>query len=122
MNQAVATERQNLSTRTEQFGLRVRKWIRCFPKYIQYSDDAKQLIRSSGSVGANYIEANESLGRQDCAMHLKICRKEARESAFWLRLLAEIVPAVLQQERAALHQEAEELLRIFQTIIRKYYT
>ena len=48
---------------------------------------ARQLIRSSGSVGANYIEANESLGRKDFAMRIKICRKESKESIYRLRLL-----------------------------------
>jgi four helix bundle protein len=47
----------------------------------------KQIIRSSGSVGANYIEANEALSRKDFAMRIKICRKEAKESRYWLRLI-----------------------------------
>ena len=46
----------------------------------------KQLIKSSGSVGANYIEANESLGKKDFRMRIKISRKEAKESRYWSRL------------------------------------
>jgi len=43
------------------------------------------LVRASGSVGANYIEANESLSKKDFLMRVKICRKEAKESRYWLR-------------------------------------
>jgi four helix bundle protein len=50
-------------------------------------EDGKQLIRASGSVGSNYIEANEALSRKDFVMRIKICRKEAKESRYWLRLI-----------------------------------
>ncbi len=43
-------------------------------------EDGKQVVRASGSVGANYIEANESLSKKDFVMRIKICRKEAKES------------------------------------------
>jgi len=82
-------------------------------------EDGKQVIRSSGSVGANYIEANEALGQKDFLMHIKISRKEAKESRFWLRLLDLETNTGLEQERKALIQEAEELMRIFAAIHRK---
>jgi len=50
-------------------------------------EDGKQLIRSSGAVGANYIEANEKLGKKDFVFRLKIARKEDKESRYWLRLI-----------------------------------
>lgn len=50
-------------------------------------EDSKQLIRSSGSVGANYIEANEALSKKDFRMRIKISRKEAKGSRYWLRLV-----------------------------------
>ena len=57
------------------------------PRSIANTEDVKQLVRSSGSVGANYIEANESLGKKDFLMRVKISRKEAKESKFWLELI-----------------------------------
>jgi four helix bundle protein len=87
---------------------------------ISNREDIKQVVRSSGSVGANYIEANESLGKKDFLMHIKICRKEAKESYYWLSLLdmdgAEHAISELQQ----LMNESTELRRIFGAIITKY--
>jgi len=56
------------------------------PRIISNIEYGKQLIRSSGSQAANYIEANESLGRKDFMMKIRICRKEAKESRLWLKL------------------------------------
>ena len=50
-------------------------------------EDAKQVVRSSGSVAANYLEAQEGLSRKDFFYRIKVCRKEARESGLWLRLI-----------------------------------
>jgi len=47
----------------------------------------KQLIRASSSIGANYIEASDKLGKLDEQMKLKISRREAKESVYWLRLI-----------------------------------
>ena len=74
----------------------------------------RQVVRSSSSIGANYIEANEKLGPNDLKMHLKIARKEAKETGFWLRLLESESSSV-----APLLQESEELRRIFSAIINK---
>jgi len=78
---------------------------------------AKQLVRSAGSVGANYIEANESLGKKDFVMHAKIARKEAKESRYWLQLLD--CPEMHQLFKEQLIQESTELLKIFSKIIEK---
>ena len=77
----------DLDDRTFAFAKRVREFLKTLPKTISNFEDAKQLVRSSGSVGANYIEANESLGKKDFLMHIKICKKEAKESRYFLRLL-----------------------------------
>lgn len=74
------------------FAKECRLYIRSLPKTTINIEDGKQLIRSSGSVGANYIEANEKLGDKDLVFRLKISRKEAKESKFWLRLLHELHP------------------------------
>ncbi len=74
--------------------------------------DGRQLLRSSGSVGANYIEANESLGRKDFLFRVWISRKEAKESHYWLRLLDLAGRSDLDIERSELLNEAIELTRI----------
>ncbi|WP_428230468.1 four helix bundle protein [Flavobacterium sp.] len=81
-------------------------------------EDGKQLIRSSGSVGANYIEANEKLGEKDLIFRLKISRKEAKESKYWLRLLHELNPDQRTMSDSLLF-EIEELRKILSAIILK---
>lgn len=65
----------------------VRIFIRKSKKEIANFDDFKQLVRSSGSIEANYIEANEALSKKDFLHRIKISRKEAKETRFWLRLI-----------------------------------
>ena len=69
-------------------------------------------------MGANYIEANEALGKKDFLMRIKICRKEAKESGYWLRLL-EVSNIDLQQEQEMLLKESTELTKIFSSILTK---
>lgn len=83
-------------------------------------DDAKQLVRSSGSVAANYIEANDALSKRDALVRLKICRKESKESELWIRLLRSPSLALdLEGERQSLEKEARELRPIFSAIVQK---
>jgi four helix bundle protein len=77
----------DLEERTKKLAIEVRNFIKILPKTISNLEDAKQLVRSSGSIGANYIEANESLSRKDFAMRIKISRKEAKESMYWLNII-----------------------------------
>jgi four helix bundle protein len=72
--------------RTLRFAREVLEFVKTIPRTAGNPEIAKQLIRSSSSVGANYIEANEPLGRKDLLMRIKICRKEARETSYWLKL------------------------------------
>lgn len=78
-----------------------------------------QLIRSGSSPGANYIEANESIGDKDFKMKIKTCRREAKESAFWLRLVIADGSADQETERNYLRQEAKEFILIFTAILKK---
>ncbi len=78
----------------------------------------RQIIRSSGSVGANYIEANEALSKKDFALRIKICRKEAKESRYWLRLI-EVREEAAEKRRQSLINEATELMKIFGSIVEK---
>ena len=79
----------------------------------------KQVIRSSGSIGANYLEANDSLGKKDFLMHIKICRKEAKETLYWLQLIITTDDIAYQEAGSRLIQEATELKKIFSAIIIK---
>jgi four helix bundle protein len=96
----------DLEDRTFQFARDVRAFVRLVPRTLGNREDVLQLVRSSGSVGANYIEANEGLSRKDFLMRIKICRKEAKESAYWLRLLFTGARADLDARKDALVQEA----------------
>ena len=77
------------------------------------------MTRSSGSVGANYIEANGSLGKKDFVMRVRICRKEAKESRFWLKLIDADNDQFIEARRQELLNELQELISIFSTILRK---
>lgn len=84
---------------------------------IQNIEDIKQVTRSSGSVGANYIEANESFSKKDFAFRIKICRKEAKESAYWLRLILETNENIPnEKDGKLLLLESIELKKIFSSI------
>ena len=109
----------NLEERTFEFARDCRILISKLQKTIANIEDGKQLIRSSGSVGANYIEANEKLGDKDFSFRLKIARKEAKESTYWLKLLKATNPA-LELEIDKVLQEAEELRKILSAILKKY--
>lgn len=94
-------------------------WIKALPKTLSNIEYAKQLIRSSSSVGANYIEANESLGKKDFQMHIKICVKEAKESVYWLKLIIETNKLENTKEGERIINEFQELKKIFSTILNK---
>lgn len=76
-------------------------------------------MRSSGSIGANYIEANESLSKKDFRMRIRISRKESKETRYWLKLFDTQEDVLLNNERSALIQECTELMRIFGAILKK---
>jgi len=84
-----------------------------FLKSVSNFEDGRQLVRASGSIGANCIEANESLGDKDFLLHIKISGKESKESAYWLRLLGLQGKPELEAERALLIEESVELWLIF---------
>jgi len=94
-------------------------YTRKLPKNIANIEDRKQVVRVSGSVGANYIEANESLSKEDFLMRVKICRKEAKESVFFLRLIVETNSPEFEKEGLELHDEAIQLKKILSSIIEK---
>ncbi len=106
----------DLEERTFQFAKASRVFVKQLPRTIANIEDAKQFVRASGSIGANYIEANESIGKKDFVMKIKTCRRSKGE-----RLLAGLldVDGKPNDTRERLVCEAAELMKIFGSIVRK---
>jgi four helix bundle protein len=119
MNEASGGKPFDLSERTFLFAKQVRTFEKRLPRTEGNIEDVRQLMRSSGSVGANYIEANEALGKKDFLMRVRIARKEAKESAYWLRLIDAGSDSASVAEWQELIQEATELVKILSAIVRK---
>ena len=113
------SKKYDLEERTFLFAASVRTFIIKLTKTNSNIEDSKQLIRASGSVAANYIEANESLSKKDFIYRIKICRKEAKESRLFLRLIDTSNKAAYEEERVQLTQEVTELMKIFGSILVK---
>jgi len=109
----------DLEERTFQFAKEVRLFIKTLDKTIANIEDGKQVVRSSGSIGSNYIEANESLSKKDFIFRVKISRKEAKESVYWLRLIRETNELSDKKLASKLIQESTELKKILSSIIEK---
>jgi four helix bundle protein len=77
----------------------------------------RQLIKSATSIGANYMEANGSSSKRDFKSKISICKKEAKETTYWVRILINQFPN-RKNELITLWNEAQELLLIFSAIIR----
>lgn len=109
----------DLEERTASFAEGVRRFVGGLPRTIANIEDVRQLVRASGSVAANCIEANEALGPKDRVMKFRICRKEAKECQLWLRLLNLGDGPESIDARDRLYQEAHELKLIFSSIVKK---
>lgn len=105
----------NLELRTLTFAKNVRNFCKQYDKNNNLLwNDINQVIRSSGSIGANYIETNEALSKKDFVLKIKICRKESKETTYWLNLLPKI-----NCDHEQLIQESIELMKIFGAILEK---
>ena len=110
---------RDLEDRTFLFAESVRGFVKQLPRTVSNTEDVRQLVRASGSVAANWIEAGEALSKKDFLMRAKICRKEAKESRLFLRLVDAGLAKSNIVKRDALAAEARELLLIFSAIISK---
>ena len=119
INSQNSKPKYDLEERTYKFAKDVRLFVKTLPKSIANFEDQKQLIKASGSVGANYREANESLSKKDFLMRIKISRKESKESEYFLRLINETNDLPDKNEACRLIQEAIELKKIFSSILEK---
>ncbi len=122
LDKSNAKHKYDLEERTFLFAKKVREFVKALPLSTANIEDSKQVIRASGSVGANYIEANESLSKKDFVMRIKICRKEAKESAYWLKLILNTNIIENQSEGEMLLDEAIQLKKIFNSILQKSTT
>jgi four helix bundle protein len=110
---------QELEIRFHNFGKKTRDCCLKLKWDIINSEYIKQLIRSSGSVGANYIEASDDLGKLDEKMKIKIARRESKESIHWLDLVLTYDNKSLEEERTSLMDEGEQIKKILSAILNK---
>jgi four helix bundle protein len=106
----------DLEQRTLTFPKDVISLCRKLPKNSINLPLISQIVRSATSIGANYREANDGLGKKDFLLRLRIARKEAKESSYWLELLAE---SNQQIDFSVLIKECLELRNILSSIITK---
>ena len=109
----------DMEERTYDFALKVRLFVKSLKNTISNVEDSRQLIRSSGSVGANFIEAREGVSDKDFVYRAKISKKEAKESIYWLKLIKETNQFNDSHEIKELINEADEIKRILSTMIYK---
>ena len=112
-------KKYDLEERTALFAERVRNFCLKLPKNMANTEYVPQLLRAGSSPGANYIEANESIGDKDFKMKIKTCRRESKESSYWLRLVITDGSKEIENERQYLRQEAKEFILIFTAILKK---
>ncbi|RJP45860.1 MAG: four helix bundle protein [Armatimonadetes bacterium] len=110
------TTKYNLEDRTLEFAKAVIRLCSKLPKNAVSINSISQIIRSSSSVGANYREANDSLGKKDFIHRLRISRKEAKETLYWIHLLKEANPNI---DLSLIEKECTELRNILSAIIIK---
>ena len=110
---------QQLEDRFHGFGKRVRDLCLKLKWDIINSEYIRQVIRSSGSVGGNYIEASDDLGKLDEKMKIKMSRREAKETIHWLDLILTYKDSTLEKERLELIDEATQIKKILSTILKR---
>ncbi len=108
----------DLEDRTLEFTKKVINLLKPLPRNSINIEMTSQLVRSAGSIGANYREANDALGKKDFYMRIKICRKEAKETKYWLELILHNNPD-LKDQIIPLINEVTELIKIFSSILNK---
>ncbi|HET6994595.1 MAG TPA: four helix bundle protein [Chitinophagaceae bacterium] len=118
-NDREGSKKYDLEERTALFAERVRDFCLKLPKNAANAEYVPQLIRAGSSPGANYIEGNETIGDKDFKMKIKTCRREAKESGYWLRLMITDGSKECEDERRCLRQEAKEFVLIFSAILKK---
>jgi len=117
-NNQKTNKKYDLEERTLIFARSVIRLCKKLPKNTINFKLIDQLVRSSGSIGANYIEANDALGKKDFLHRLRIGRKEAKETIYWLELVIEANDK-LELKIRQLINECIEIRNILSAIIKK---
>jgi four helix bundle protein len=112
------TKQYDLEERTLEYGKRIIRMAKSLPKNTINFKLIDQVIRSGTSMGANYREANETETKKDFLFRMRICRKEGKETIYWLNLIIEANPDMEVRIRPLL-QETIELVKIFAAILEK---
>ncbi len=107
----------DLLERTAKFGEEIIEFAKKIPRTVVTTSLIVQLVKSGTSVGANYCEADSAESRRDFEHKIGICKKEAKECIYWLRMISKAVPEVATEAKR-LAQEIDELHRIFITSIK----
>ena len=115
--QSKDSEKYDLEERTAKFSQRILRLCKVLSKDIVSSPVISQLVRSSTSIGANYCEANNAESKSDFKHKIGICKKEAKETVYWLRMVLSLFPAK-KDEINLMSNEAKELTLIFGSIIK----
>jgi four helix bundle protein len=108
----------DLEERTARFAEAIVAFAKKVPNTPENIPMKTQLVKAGTSVGANYCEADDSVSKRDFRNKIGYCRKESRESKFWLRIIAS-ANEELKDEARPLWCEAKELNLIFSKIFRK---
>jgi len=110
----------DLEERTFQFALSTRQCIASRTWSRAQWRDIDQILRSSGSVAANYVEADNAVSKPDFFYRIRVAKKECVETRLWLRLLgATTDDESIKETLRILYRESDELIRIFAAILRK---
>lgn len=111
-------KKYDLEERTTRFAENIIQFVRKIPKDIVTASVISQLVRSGTSVGANFCEADDAESKKDFKHKIGICKKESRETKYWLRIVGVTNPQ-LKEDSMCLWQEAKELNLIFNAINNK---
>jgi len=117
-NEGKIPNKYNLEERTAKFGEGIIRFAKKIPVNAVTKPIISQLVRAGTSVGALYCEADDAESGKDFKHKIGICKKEARETKHWLRMIIVVAPD-LKEEAKILWQEAKELNLIFNAIVNK---
>jgi len=110
-------KKYDLEERTAKFGEEIIKFANKVSKNVITLPLVSQLVKAGTSVGANYCEADDAESRKDFQHKIGICKKEARETKHWLRMIVVAIPE-LKEEARKHWKEAQELNLIFNAIVK----
>ena len=117
-NKEERPQKYDLEERTAKFSEDMIKFAKKIPVNLVTTRIIPQLVAAGTSMGANYCEADDAESGKDFKHKIGICKKEARETKYWLRIIATAAPELKEKTRI-LWQEAKELHLIFNAISRK---